>query len=529
MSRWSLGRFPWSVRTLQARIVLATVALLTVVSAVVGVGAVWSLHGYLERQLDEQVKAVSLFRTAPPRPEDDRRPPPPPDAGGGFTSGPERPYGTLEVRATDGGITSAVLLGRRGSDHPVAFDQVAPVIAVRPGAPPDTVDLGELGTYRVMAGTSATAGTVFIGINTAGLDATVSRLAVAEAIIFGLGILLAGIASAFTTRLTLRPLHRVSATARRVAELPLESGEVDLAERVPDVDADPRSEVGQVGVAFNRMLGHVGAALEARQESETRVRRFVADASHELRTPLAAIRGYSELARRRSEEMPPEVAGLLDRVGSQTERMTVLVEDLLLLARLDAGRPLARERIDLTRTVVDAVSDAHVAAPEHSWSLELPGDDADGLDDATGLHVVGDPERLHQVVANLLSNARMHTPPGTHVTTRLARAVSGRGPAVRLEVRDDGPGVPPGLLPHVFERFARGETGRARTTGSTGLGLSIVAAVVAEHGGELEVTSRPGETRFLVTLPAAETAHRRPPQWAPVRESRTHPAQAPQR
>jgi two-component system OmpR family sensor kinase len=282
------------------------------------------------------------------------------------------------------------------------------------------------------------------------------------------------------------------------------SGEVDLAERVPEADADPRSEVGQVGVALNRMLGHVGAALAARQDSETRLRRFVADASHELRTPLAAIRGYSELAARRAGDLPPEVADLLDRVGSQTERMTALVEDLLLLARLDAGRPLARERVDLTRTVVDAVTDAHVAAPEHRWSLDMP--EADDEDDGSELDVVGDPERLHQVVSNLLANARTHTPPGTTVSVRLAR----ENGDVHLLVRDDGPGIPTDLLPHVAERFARGETGRARSTGSTGLGLSIVAAVVAEHGGELRIDSVPGDTRFEVVLPVAGPAVPRP-------------------
>ncbi|MEJ2867166.1 HAMP domain-containing sensor histidine kinase [Actinomycetospora sp. OC33-EN08] len=491
------------MRSLQARIVLTTVVLLVVVCAVVGVGAALSLRHYLTQQLDGEV--VGLLQGASgPTPVGGRRPPPP-DAGGGFGGG-DTPQGRIEVRSTGGTVASAVSLGFRGTDAPLPPSAVAPVLAVTPDddrddeGPPDvtTVELPQLGgSYRVAARTAADGSVVAVGVSTDRMDATVGRLALNETIIFAGGVLVAGIVAAVATRTTLRPLHRVSATARRVSELPLERGEVQLEDRVPEADADPRTEIGQVGVAFNRMLDHVARSLAARQESETRVRRFVADASHELRTPLAAIRGYSELAGRRTHEMPPEVGAMLERVGSQTERMTLLVEDLLLLARLDAGRPLARETVDLVRLVVDAVSDAHAAAPGHHWTLDLPDDEPDEA--AGDVLVVGDPERLHQVVANLLANARTHTPEGTDVVVELTR-VDDR---VRLVVRDDGPGIAPDLLPHVLERFARGDAGRARTTGSTGLGLSIVAAVVAEHGGTVEVTSVPGDTRTTVTLPAA--------------------------
>ncbi len=172
-------------------------------------------------------------------------------------------------------------------------------------------------------------------------------------------------------RLSLRPLRRVAATATRVTELPLASGEVTLPERVPD--ADPRTEVGQVGSAFNRMLGHVESALARRAASEARLRRFAADASHELRTPLAAIRGYAELARRHPGPVPADIAHALSRVESESARMSVLVDELLLLAQLDAGRPLANEPVDLTRLAIDATSDARAAAPDHRWLLELPG------------------------------------------------------------------------------------------------------------------------------------------------------------
>jgi two-component system OmpR family sensor kinase len=245
-----------------------------------------------------------------------------------------------------------------------------------------------------------------------------------------------------------------------------------------------------VGAALNRMLGHIGNALEARQASETRVRQFVADASHELRTPLAAIRGYAELANR-DKDVSPEVAHAIGRVESESRRMTSLVEDLLLLARLDSGRPVDREPVDLSRLVLDTVGDARVSGPNHHWRLELP---------AEPVYAVGDAQRLHQVLANLLSNGRTHTPPGSTVTTALS-TVDG---AVVLTVTDDGPGIPVERQREVFERFARGDSSRSRAAGSTGLGLSIVAAVVQAHHGTVHLTSKPGETRFTVRLHAAD-------------------------
>jgi two-component system OmpR family sensor kinase len=254
------------------------------------------------------------------------------------------------------------------------------------------------------------------------------------------------------------------------------------------------------------MLDRIAGALSARQASETRVRQFVSDASHELRTPLAAIRGYTELAQRKRAQLPDDVAHAMSRVESETGRMTRLVEDMLLLARLDEGRPLARESVDLSRLVVDTVSDAHVAGPDHEWLLELPDEP---------VLVTGDEARLHQVLANLLANARLHTHPGTTVTTSLTRDDTG---AAVLTVADDGPGIPDTLRPEIFERFARGDSSRSRrgaapaatssVGGSTGLGLAIVAAVVKAHHGTIAVDSRPGGTAFAVTLPVgSQTIH----------------------
>ena len=355
---------------------------------------------------------------------------------------------------------------------------------------------------------------VVTGLPMTTVDDTLGRVENTEYLLFASALLLAVVLGAVLVQLSLRPLRRVAATATRVTELPLDSGEVTLPAGVPDTD--PRTEVGQVGAAFNRMLQHVERALGRRAASEARLRRFAADASHELRTPLSSIRGYAELALRHPGPVPQDVTHALSRVQSESVRMSVLVDDLLLLARLDAGRPLERAPVDLSRLAIDATSDARAARPDHHWRLDLPGDP---------IGVRGDEHRLHQVLANLLSNAGQHTPPGSTVGVTLAvpgdpqapreargpadatvrRGAMPAGPRVELSITDDGPGIPPDLLPELFERFTRADTSRARDLQaagkSTGLGLAIVDAVVAAHGGSITVTSRPGMTRFAIFLP----------------------------
>lgn len=243
--------------------------------------------------------------------------------------------------------------------------------------------------------------------------------------------------------------------------------------------------------AFDRMLGHVEDALTKRHASEERLRTFAADASHELRTPVASVRGHAELALLHPGPVPAEVTRALERIAAESSRMGAMVDDLLLLARLDAGRPLERLAVDLTRLVLDAVTDARAAGPGHRWTLELPEEP---------VTVTGDEHRLHQVLANLLANARLHTPAGTKVTVSLDTD----GSTATLKVHDDGPGVPADLRPGVFERFTRAD--RRRSTDAVGagagLGLSIVAAVVEAHGGGVTLDSRPGATTFTVTLTA---------------------------
>ncbi|MFJ1843188.1 ATP-binding protein [Streptomyces sp. NPDC088146] len=496
--RW---RGPWTLRT---RLVVSAVALIAVVAAVIGSVTTIAYRSYMYGKLDDQLHSLAMRASKPPGGGG-------PMPGGGprsddplaFVGARGLPMGAFGAVLADGSVTGSRVVtessttpgpGTEDSGQPMTGAQQSALAAadLPAGGGAATVDLPGLGSNRVETVEGPHGTTILVGIPATEVSSALTTLILVEVCVTGAGLIAAGIAGAAMVGVALRPLRRVAATATRVSELPLHSGEVAPLERVPEAEADPRTEVGQVGAALNRMLGHVGSALEVRQESETRVRQFVADASHELRTPLASIRGYAELTRRGGEETGPDTRHALARIESEAERMTGMVEDLLLLARLDAGRPLSRESTDLSPVVVDAVSDARAAGRgDHHWRLELP-------DEPATVH--GDPTRLHQVLVNLLANARTHTPPGTTVTVRV-RAAAAR-PWVTLEVRDDGPGIPPELLPHVFERFARGDASRSRHAGSTGLGLAIVQAVVAAHGGRAEVSSVPGRTVFAVHLPA---------------------------
>ncbi|WP_207898091.1 sensor histidine kinase [Amycolatopsis pittospori] len=477
--------------SLRTRLTGSMVLLLTFVCLVIGVASEIALRSFLIDQIDGQLSAASArAHDYANRPPDDQHGP-----GPNPLNAPGQASGTLSVRFTGDRVLYAGVLSVQGLPQGLSAGQEAGLLSLPVDRPPMTLSLAGLGDYRVLA-VQLPDGVVVTGLP---LEPMQDTLTTVGWILFGVaaaGVAGAAVLGAFAVRRTLRPLDRVAATAGRVSAMRLDRGQVALSVRVPEIDTDPRTEVGQVGSALNLMLGHIAQALEARQASETRVRRFVADASHELRTPLAAIRGYSELAARGSALVPPEVARSLSRIQSEAARMTTLVEDLLLLARLDEGRPLEAGEADLTRLTADAVGDAHVAGPGHRWELRLP---------EGPLLVRGDVQRLHQVLSNLLSNARTHTPPGTTVVTTLSRSQDG---TAVLTVTDDGPGIAPELLPSVFERFARGDSSRSRNAGSTGLGMAIASAIVVAHHGTIEVHSRPGHTEFAVHLPVIGSAQR---------------------
>ncbi|WP_372449202.1 sensor histidine kinase [Streptomyces montanisoli] len=467
-------------RSLRARLTVGLVVLLTLACLAVGVTTVVALGGFLEQRVDEQLTA----------------------AGGRFAAGLEHEAhpdadNHLDTRGQAEGTFGARLLSGRATQAAVVRDRADARVrltaadrhalaALAPDGHGRTIRLSALGRYRVIAVRGDDGDVLVTGLPLAPVEDTLHRLEAVEALVFAAVLLSTGVAGGLWVRASLRPLRRVAATASDVTRLPLASGEVAMPEPVPD--CDPATEVGQVGAALNRMLGHVGDALSRRHASEERLRHFAADASHELRTPVATVRAHAELAGRHPGPVPGEVRHALERIQSETERMSGLVDDLLLLARLDAGRPLARDTVDLTRLALDTTSDARTAGPGHRWLLDLPEEP---------VTVVGDEHRLHQVIANLLANARVHTPAGTTVVLALT---TDSGSAL-LRVTDDGPGIPAPLVGEVFDRFARADQGRARAGGGTGLGLSIVRAVVTAHHGTLNVTSRPGETVFAIGLP----------------------------
>ena len=487
-------RWPWSLR---AKLLGVVLALVTCACLAVGAGSLVALDGYLQGQLDGQLSAAAA-RSAHAYAQHGTDAATDDDGGPGplFVVAPGQGSGTLGALVISSHVTGAAVVDADGDRD--ALPDASVLAAVPADGTVRTRTVPGLGEYRVVA-TEVPGGSVVVtGLPLAPVHAAVRRLALVI-LTTGLAVLLAALAlGSWVLRRTLRPLRRVAAAARRVTALPLDKGEVALDVRVPAADTDPRTEVGQVGAALDQLLGHVGAALQARHESEQRVRQFVADASHELRTPLASISGYAEITRPLRPSLPPAVTQALTRIESEGARMRSIVEDLLLLARLDAGRPLQHETVDLARLAVDAVADAHAASPDHEWLLDLPD---------VPVEVEGDSGRLQQVLANLTSNARTHTPAGTSVTVRVRREHD----EIVLEVQDDGPGIPEVLQPLVFERFTRGDASRSRSAGSSGLGLAIVAAVVRAHAGRVDVRSRPRSTCLSVRLPAVQGDDVAPP------------------
>lgn len=376
----------------------------------------------------------------------------------------------------------------------------------RAGEPFTVSSVGSGDRWRVLATPlGRPEGTLIVATSLRETDDTVAHLMRIDLIVGGCVLLGLALAAYTMVRAAMRPLSDIERTAAAIA-----GG--DLSRRIPDQGAD--TEVGRLGRALNVMLERIEGAFRAREASEAtarrsedKMRRFVADASHELRTPLTSIRGFAELHRQGAVTDPAEVSRLLGRIEAEATRMGLLVEDLLLLARLDRQRPLQRQPVDLVVIAADAVEAARLRAPMRPLRLEVPPGGLDGEDggDGAGSAVVvpGDEARLRQVVTNLVDNALQHTPPTTPVTVRVARA-----PGIGvLEVADEGPGLAPEQADRVFERFYRVDTARTRAQGGTGLGLSIVSAIAAAHGGRVHVDSRPGEgATFRVVLPTTVSA-----------------------
>jgi two-component system OmpR family sensor kinase len=387
-----------------------------------------------------------------------------------------------ERRAADGRTVITYIWPQLGG-------QTAPP---RPKLPPRMVagerrDVGSTGSsnarFRAFARRTGTNEITIAAVPLADVEEPLDRLLLVEGLVIG-GVLLALAAAAWLiVRLGLRPLDRIAETAGAIA-----GG--DLSHRVEI--AEPRTEVGRLGLALNAMLERLEQAFAERRRSEERLRRFLADASHELRTPLASIRGYAELFRIGAAREGPDVEKAMTRIEDESARMGVLVEDLLALARLDEVREPVREPVDMAALAADAVEDARAVAPERDIELRREHDARLTLD--------GDPAQLRQVLANLMRNAIVHTPAGTPIVV----ALSDEAAMLKLTVRDHGPGLPPGDHAELFERFWRAEPGRGRGRSGAGLGLSIVAAIVSAHGGRVQASDAPGGGAcFVVTLPRA--------------------------
>jgi len=485
------GASRWRPRSLTTRLVLTSIALVAVVSVVVAAVSTVALRQFLYDRLDSQLVKVSdrlaitsgadgrqQYRSLCEVAADSARGGPPllPGEPGSLT-------GSLDEDC------NIVILATNGIDRDVVHSARAGLDDVAADGKPHTVDLDGLGDYRVIVTTDGVR-TVVSGLPTADVDDTIARLVALGSAITVIGVVGAAGAGLLLVRRQLRPLREVAATARSVTEMPLASGEVDDIPRVPPDLSDPDTEVGQVSEALNSMIGHVETALTARHESEQQVRQFLADASHELRTPLTTIQGYAELTRRAEVGDVDLLQQAMGKVQTESMRMSALVEDMMLLARLDSGRPLTQHEVDVAHLVLEAVNDARVIDADRRWKVSVPDEPA---------VVAGDEQRLHQVISNLLTNARRHTPAGTTVKV----TVSAGADSVQLEVHDDGPGLPTSLQGKEFERFTRGDSSRTRASGGAGLGLSIVQAIVEAHHGRVEVASSPGDTTFTVVLPSA--------------------------
>jgi two-component system, OmpR family, sensor kinase len=480
--------------SLRRRLVVVLLALAAAGLLTAGFGSAKLLRKSLVKQKDEQL-ALLVSRDVRGGPRGGET-----NGRGGRSSNPQRePDHIDDVSPTVGGPIGYVVDTFNASGGPVPGGHI-PSPADQGGGPVLTTEeliehsatgaraftrpaITGSGSYRVIAAAVALNGTL-VGYRTWAIelndvDQTIRRFVEIESIVGALVLAVLGVLAWLLVRASLRPLERMTATASAIAD-------GDLTARVDETDA--KTEVGRLGHSFNTMIGRIEAGFAERTKTENRLRRFVGDASHELRTPLTSIRGYSELVRSGVLNDDAGRSMALARIESEAARMGLLVEDLLLLARVDQGRPLAREPFDLSKVVEANVADARACDGDRIWTF---------VGHAPVL-LVGDADRLHQVISNLVTNARSHTPAGTPVEV----SVESSGTHAVVTVRDHGPGFPADEADRIFERFARLDEGRARADGGTGLGLAIVRAIVDAHHGEVSAANAPdGGAVFVLRLP----------------------------
>jgi two-component system OmpR family sensor kinase len=476
------------IRSLRSRLLLSVLGIAAFGLVLLGAVTYAEQRSFLYQRVDQQVhraplavgRALSARGIGPPPGDGDRA------QGGGPGPGDlsDLPAGTYgQLRDSTGRVLGAGPLVRYGAST-TARPNIPRKVSI---GKPFTVSgvKGDTTHYRVLATRSTLFGGVTIvtvvAVPLREVEQTLHRLLLVEVLVI-LGVLFAlGFVSWAVVRIGLLPLDRIGHTAGAIA-----GG--DLSHRVED--ADPRTEVGRLGLSLNAMLDRLEGAFSERQASEDRLRRFLADASHELRTPLSSIRGYAELFRMGAAREPGDLERSMARIEDEAARMGVLVEDLLTLARLDEIADAPHTEVDLGALARDAVDDARATAPDRD--IELHGD--------AGAVVSGDAHQLRQVLGNLVRNALVHTPPGTRIDVSTGR----ENGQVSLEVRDHGPGLPEGADPNaVFERFWRSEAGRERGKDGAGLGLAIVAGIVEAHGGTVRATNAEGGgASFVVRLPA---------------------------
>ena len=506
---WSRAERVLERTPLRVKLIAVMLLLVTVTLALISLASVSALRGYLIGRLDDQIERVAVGFERPP-----------PGGFGGPEVGrpPPSPY-LIQFRDANGQVVESFDNRLQQNRQPPRLPADAAELQARLGVPFTVPAAGGGGEWRVVLAplNDGSGGTVAVATTLDDIGATIHRLVLIDLIAsVGVLLVLAGVGVGIVGA-SLRPLVEIERTAGAIA-----AG--DLTRRVPD--RDPRTEVGRLGRALNSMLAQIEWAFRSRAASEAaargseeRMRRFVADASHELRTPLTTIRGFAELYRQGAARDPEELDRLMRRIEDQAARMGLLVEDLLLLARLDQARPLDRGPVDLLAVAAEAVNDARAVAPDrrielHAGPGPAPRDgerDGDGGEGAPPI-VLGDEPRLRQVVANLMSNALTHTPAGTPIEVRAGTGDLHGGTWAVIEVTDHGPGLAPDQAERVFERFYRADPARSHDGGS-GLGLAIVAALAAVHGGSAEVDSKRGRgTTFRVLLPLApEVPSVRPP------------------